>query len=249
MRISALLLTFTILASSGVCAEPKGKHAPAIEPKISSIYPAGGQVGTAFDAELRGSNMAGARSVIFESSGVEAQLLGGGEVLRLKITVRPDASTGPHRFRIVTERGVSNRISLAVSAEPVLPESEAKAPIRQFPVIINGRLSQPGASDSYWIEAAAGETLTFEAKSFSDEFDPSVILYEPSGSWFDPKRLNPIASNDEPLSFPGLSTNARLVERFAKSGRYCVQVQGFSGQGSPDFVYQLRIVRGVTEAP
>jgi hypothetical protein len=249
MRTSALLLAFTILGSSGVCAEQKGKHAPSMEPALTSIYPGGGQRGTAFDAELRGSNMAGARCVVFEGTGVEARILGGGEVLRLNITVGADASTGNHRFRIVTERGVSNRISFGVSAEPVLPESEAKAPIRQFPVIINGRLAQPGASDSYWIEAAAGATLTFEAKSFSDEFDPSVTLYEPSGSWFDSKRLNRIASNDEPLSFPGLSTNARLVERFPKSGKYCVQVQGFSGQGSPDFVYQLRIVRGVTEAP
>ena len=249
MRTSALLLAFTILAASGVCAELKGKHAPSTEPKLSSIYPAGGQRGTTFDAEVRGSNMAGARCVIFEGSGLQARILGGDEVLRLKITVGPDASTGLHRFRIVTERGVSNSTSLSVSAEPVLPESETKSPIRQFPVIINGRLAQPGASDSYWIEAAAGETLTFEAKSFSDEFDPSLILSEPSGSWFDSKRLNPIASNDEPLSFPGLSTNARLVERFRKSGRYCVQVQGFSGQGSPDFVYQLRIVRGVTETP
>src|SRR5437016_3923650 len=249
MRTSALLLAFTILALSGVCAEPKGKHTPPMEPKISSIYPAGGQRGTAFDAEVRGSNMAGARCVIFEGSGVAAQVLSGGEVLRLKITVGPDASTGSHQFRIVTDRGVSNKISLAVSADPVLPESETKGMIRQFAVIINGRLAQPGASDSYWIEASAGETMTFEATSFGDAFDPSVILSEPSGSWFDPKRLNPIASNDEPLYFPGLSTNARLVERFAKSGRYCVQVQGFSGQGSPDAVYQLRIVRGVTEAP
>src|SRR6266853_1184909 len=150
MRISALLLAFTSLASSGVCAERKGKNAPSMEPKISSIYPAGGQVGTAFDAELRGSNMAGARCVIFEGGGVDARILGGGEVLRLKITVGPDASTGPHRFRMVTDRGVSNRISLAVSVEPVLPESETKVVIRQFPVIINWRLAQPGASDAYW---------------------------------------------------------------------------------------------------
>src|SRR6185503_11615971 len=114
MRTTALQLAFTILVASGVCAEPKGKHAPSMEPKISSIYPAGGQRGTAFDAELRGSNMAGARYVIFEGSGVHAKVLGGGEdatkdLLRLKFTVGPDASTGRHSFRIVTERGVSNK--------------------------------------------------------------------------------------------------------------------------------------------
>src|SRR5207249_8828066 len=88
-----------------------------------------------------------------------------------------------------------------------------------------------------------------EATSFTDSFDPSVTLYEPSGSWFDPHRLNQVAANDEPLYFPGLSTDARLVERFARAGKYCVRVQGFSGQGGPDCVYQLRIVRGVTPPP
>src|SRR5439155_10510543 len=33
------------------------------------------------------------------------------------------------------------------------------------------------------------------------------------------------------------------------AGKYCVRVQGFSGQGGPDCVYQLRIVRGVTSLP
>src|SRR5207249_701536 len=56
-------------------------------------------------------------------------------------------------------------------------------------------------------------------------------------------------SNDERLYFPGLSTDARLVEQFAHAGKYCVRVQGFSGQGGPDCVYQLRIVRGVTPPP
>src|SRR5262249_11814548 len=53
----------------------------------------------------------------------------------------------------------------------------------------------------------------------------------------------------EPLFFPGLSTDARLVERFPKAGKYCVRVEGFSGDGSADSVYQLRIVRGATAAP
>jgi hypothetical protein len=252
--VFGLLLAFTILASSAIGAEPKAKRAQSLEPKISSIYPGGGQRGTAFDAEVRGANMAGARCVLFDGSGVEAKILGGGEeadkeLLRLQITVGADATSGRHSFRIVTARGVSNRSFLSVSAEPVLQEAEVNGQLRQFPVIINGRIASPGESDSYWIEASAGETLTFEATSFSDEFDPSVVLSEPSGSWFDSHRLNPIASNDEPLFFPGLSTNARLVARFPKSGKYCVQVQGFSGQGSADFVYQLRIVRGVTEAP
>src|SRR5436190_91673 len=260
MQIGRLSVALAILTAAGVCAEIKSKPHAQPEPKISSIYPAGGQRGTVFEAELRGSDLAGAHRVMFVGSGIEARILGidaeppvPGETakkdrVRLQVTLGPDAAPGRHEFRVVTPRGVSGAIPLQVTAEPVLHEMP-DVPLRQFPLVINGRIAKPGQTDSYWIEAAAGETLTFEATSFADNFDPSVTLYEPSGSWFDPHRLNQLASNDEPLYFPGLSTDARLVEEFAHAGKYCVRVQGFSGQGGPDCVYQLRIVRGVTPLP
>src|SRR5262249_24980869 len=113
----------------------------------------------------------------------------------------------------------------------------------------NSRIMRPGESNDFWIDAPADKTLTFEVTSGAAGFDPSVAIYEPTGSWFDPNRLNRVASNDEPLYFPGLSTNARLVQRFVQGGKYCVKVQGFSGQGAPDFSYQLRIAPGVTPPP
>src|SRR5262249_45929811 len=198
--------------------------------------------------------------VIFAGSGCEARILGvdaeppaPGEtakedLVKLQVALAPDAAPGRHEFRVVTSRGVSGPMPLQVTADPVLREAPP-APLRRFPVVINGRIAQPGQTDSYWIEAAAGETFTFEAASFAGGFDPSVAIYEPSGSWFDPHRLNLLAANDEPLSFPDLSTDARLAHRFARAGKYCVRVQGFTGQGSPDSVYQLRIVRGETPAP
>ncbi len=253
MRIWRLAQALAILGTAALCSEPKAKPDSKVkpEPGISSIYPAGGQRGTTFQAVLRGSGLAGARLVMFEGQGIEARVLGldpeglpaeeagkeapkhaSKEVLRLQVTIAAEANPGAHDFRIVTERGVSNKIPLAVVAEPVLQETtSAAAPLRRFPMVINGRIALPGESDSYWIEAAAGETLTFAVTSFNEKFDPSVEIAEKSGSWFDPERLNVIASNDEPLSFPGLSTDARLVERFPHAGNYCLRVRGFSGEG------------------
>jgi len=96
---------------------------------------------------------------------------------------------------------------------------------------------------------ADGTTLTFEAVSRAAGFDPAVSLYEASGSWFNAQRLNRIAFNDEPLYFPGLSTNARLVHHFSLGGKYYMKVQGFNGDGGPDRAYELRIAPGVTGAP
>jgi hypothetical protein len=92
----------------------------------------------------------------------------------------------------------------------------------------------------------AGSPIPSIPSSYSHGFDPSLSLFKPSGSWFDPHRLNLIAFNDEPLSFPGLSKDARIVERFPHAGVYRLRVQGFAGQGGRDCVYRLRIVPGVT---
>ena len=172
-----------------------------------------------------------------------------GKEVKVKVTVGNDAHIGRHEFRVVTARGVTNKIALDVLAGPVLEEAAVTGPLAQFPVTISGRLAQPGETDAYWIEIEAGATLTFEAVSRAAGFDPAVALYEPSGSWFDTQRLNRIAFNDEPLYFPGLSTNARLVHHFPRGGKYCVKVHGFNGEGGPDRAYELRITPGVTAAP
>src|SRR5262249_26465355 len=78
-------------------------------------------------------------------------------------------------------------------------------------------------------------------------FDPSLSIFEPSGSWFDPKRLNRIAFNDEPLWVIGRLTDAYLVHKFAKADRYLLRLEAFSGQGGPDYSYQLKLLSG--EAP
>ncbi len=246
-----LLTALAILVSPAVCAEPN--------PRISSIYPAAGRRGAAFEALVRGSDLEGARSVVWEGAGAEALVLGieteppaAGEKLekqlvKLQVSLAAQAAGRLH-FRLVTPRGVSNKIPVDVLEDPVVQESEASV-LRRFPLVVNGRIARPGELDAYWIEVYPGETLTFEASSGVPGFDPSVRLYERSGSWFDPERLNELASNDEPLYFPGLSTAARLVHRFERGGQYCVKVQGFSGQGGPDSVYRLRIAPEITPPP
>ena len=57
-----------------------------------------------------------------------------------------------------------------------------------------------------------------------------ITILEPSGSWFDPHRLNRIAFNNEPLNFPDFSTDAKLVHHFERGGAYLVSVAAFEGQ-------------------
>src|SRR5260370_10722836 len=50
--------------------------------------------------------------------------------------------------------------------------------------------------------------------------------------------------NGEALSVLGQITDAYLVHRFEKAGRYLVRIEAFSGQGGPDYNYQLKILSG-----
>ena len=181
--------------------------------------------------------------------------------VRLRVEVARDARPGRYPFRIVTPHGISNALMLDVSEHPVVaePDGSHDAPgtaiaVAKIPAVYTGRIARRGETDYYAFEAKAGETMTFEAISGlpsiggpggnAQGFDPKLQVFEQAGSWFDPKRWNRIAANDEPLWVIGRLTDAHLAHRFPRSGRYLVRIEAFSGQGGPDYGYQLRIVPG-----
>ncbi len=186
------------------------------------------------------------------------------DLVRLRIQVAADAKTGRYLFRLVTPQGVSNALPLRITEYPVAAQpagshetSEAAVPVDRLPAVFTGRIAHRGESDYYAFEVQAAQTLTFQAISGlpapgaaggnASGFDPSLSIFEPSGSWFDPTRLNRIAFNDEPLWVIGGTTDAYLVHKFEKAGRYLLRMEAFSGQGGPDYSYELKILPG--EAP
>ncbi len=186
------------------------------------------------------------------------------DLVTLRVQVPSDAKPGRYPFRLITANGISNALTLhiaglAVTAEPAGPHEtkDSAIAVSEVPALFSGRLSRRGEADYYAFQAEAGQTLTFEVISGLPQiaaggssatvanFDPSLSIYQPEGSWFDPSRLRRIAFNDEPVWVPGRSTDAHLVHRFAKSGTYLLRVEAFAGQGGPDYSYQLKIAPGV----
>src|SRR5581483_7974758 len=147
---------------------------------------------------------------------------------------------------------------------PVIGEPEGAHDSREsavnaarVPAIYAGRLAHRGEVDYYSFRADAGQTFTFEVNSGLPQiaaggsaetvpnFDPALTIYEPAGSWFDSRRLNRIAYNDEPVWVFGKGTDAYLVHRFPKAGEYVLRIEAFAGQGGPDYSYALKIVPGM----
>src|SRR3954471_7185073 len=166
--------------------------------------------------------------------------------VKLRVQVAPDAKPGRYPIRLITSNGVSNALPLHVVDQPVVPEPpgthetrDSAVPISKLPAVYAGRLEQRGEADYYSFHADQGQTLTFDAVSGFPQtaatgsaatipnFDPAITIYEPAGSWFDPKRLNRIAYNDEPVWVFGKPTDAYLVHRFAKAGEYVLRVEAF----------------------
>ena len=177
----------------------------------------------------------------------------------LKLHVDAKAAVGAHTLRLVSRQGLSNPLSLLVNPEPQIHESEqsinspSSAQHITFPVVVNGRLSHPGELDYYAFEVGEGEHLRFEVitSTFAAATvagDPQLILYEPTGSWFDPQRITRLEVRDETGPGPGTHRWAtshflpRLIRRFDRKGRYLAEVGTLEGQGGPDYSYQLRVI-------
>ena len=180
--------------------------------------------------------------------------------VRLGIEITPGAEVGAHALRLVTPRGVSNALWLMVDSEPVILETDephATLPETQpvtFPVIVNGKLAKPGELDYYSFQVARGQELQLEVRvtelhdQLSLDADPELILYKPTGSWFDPDRGVRLEVTDlwrPPLGDYPHTTSHRLprVRRvFEEAGRYVAKVGTVGGHSGPDYSYQLRIV-------
>lgn len=239
-RLALAVLLLGTGALSGAPAKP------AADPRITSAHPVVLRTGAPTEVVFRGVSLAGARAVWTESGAVRARVLrvdadGDTDVARV---VLETAVAGTFRLRLLTARGVTNEVTLRTTIDEVVDEPVVT--LERTPVMVTGRLVSRGETDTVWMQARRGQVVTFTA---GGNFDPSITLAEPTGSWFEEQRLNRVAFNDEPLHFPGLSQESRLVHRFERDGRYAVQVRAFSGQGGPDLSYWLRIGPGVGDEP
>lgn len=246
---------FALVSLTAVACVSEGAVPAKPEPRITSVNPAVATAGSSVTLRIRGMKLDHPLALWSPAGGVQCTSVRykpagspteGDGWLEADVAISAGAPAGSQAIRVITKDGLSNPLPLEITGERVHDESFAAD---LTPGVIAGTLSKPGEVDTWWLTASAGETWTFEAKAGAPTIDLSLGLYQPSGSWFDPHRLNRIAFNDEPLHFPGLSSSPRLVHRFQQNGRYAVSVSGFAGQGGPDAVYFVKVTRGITAEP
>lgn len=250
-----------LLVSGLLCAAVLLGDAPS-KPKLISVFPSGGQAGSEFEIRLRGTSLEGAYAAWFDAPGLSGVVEKVAAIdspskkdkdqppyeVVLAVAIDDSMQSGAHRLRLVTPHGLSDALVFRVHTEPGLLEAEGEGSenrlagsLSSFPIVVHGRIDEKGQIDDYELEVQSGQELLFEADSGTALMDPTLTILAPTGSWLNPGRLTRLAYNDEPIHFPGYSSDPRMKYRFQESGRYILRVGTFLGPGSADYIYQLRV--------
>ncbi len=233
----ALLLILSVgSAETRGDAKDEVKNNP---PQISSVFPQGARSGSQLEVTINGQNLSGATKIIFSEPGVSARLLKAANTkVAVKFEVAPQATIGPHYFRLVTSRGTSNLLIFRVGD---LSETEEAEPNDTFekanrihaPATIDARMAMDDDIDMYRLRAEAGERLIFDllAARNGSGGDLALTLLDARGHIVK-------HSEDHFLWDPFLSF------AFRESGEYFLAIRPLDGRGNPNFAYQLTIRPG-----
>ena len=238
------------------------------EPEAHWIYPLGGRPGTRLKAEVEGRLLEEVHAVWSPEPGLRGAILevrpgpertpeaeegadgnkGKARTQRvaLEVEIGPGVRSGIHSLHLVSKRGSSNPLSFLVSSDPVVEESgdagrgASEPQTVRPPVVLNGRISRNAEVDTFAVEVAAGEDLSFQLFSPAETYRPILRLYREEGSWLQEDKLAELE-----FSHKGsyrASRAKRWRHRFNRAGRYLIGLGSVYGKAAPEFVYQLRIV-------
>lgn len=189
-------------------------------PYITSIFPLGGQAGANTTVQLTGWN------------------------LPTNTLTRTNLESGVYPLSVRTEDRISNRMPFAVDTLPEMLEKEpnnsqsAAQPVT-LPVIINGRIDQPGDWDVFSFEGRAGDEIVAEvyARRLDSPLDSVLKLTDDTG-----KQL---AFNDDNED-KGAGLNTHYADSWLRAtlparGTYYLHLGDTQHQGGPEYGYRLRI--------
>lgn len=189
-------------------------------PYLTSVYPLGGKTGAKTRLELRGWNLP-ATSLMADERGQAAG-------------VYPVGIGGSHAEPFMVD-------SLPEVAAKDGANRREKAQKVKLPVVVNGRIAQPGASVFFRIDARAGDRMVAEvfARRLDSPLDSVLRLTDAAGK--------ELARNDDfDDKGAGLLTHqadSRIAFTFPAKGAYDLQLADTQGKGGPEYAYRLRLAR------
>jgi hypothetical protein len=182
------LLSFSTLFSLGTVAEALDEEG---EPRLLSVYPFSGKLGSTVEVEIRGNWLEGNLAVWFGERDLQAQVrsmekakdvpkpkMSGGDnqpkpapVYRgiIEIQIPAEAKPGVRSLRLISPRGISNPVSFEVVESPVYLEksgseqSRSQPTVVELPGILSGKIQRPGEVDVFSFRAKKGQRFWFQS--------------------------------------------------------------------------------------
>lgn len=263
-----LFFSFLLCVLTGSLFSAEEAETP--EPELSSLFPLGGQRGTAVEAQIRGRQLGGSYAVWPPSEGLTAHVTKVEELeeerdegeetgedpeekeqnlplyrVLVQIEIDRSAPIGTHPIRLVSPKGLSNAVWFRVVDESVIVEGETPHQTAQQ--------AQPTGYPATVFgrigEAGEADYYSFDAAEgqeiafevvMTQGFEPRLSLYRATGSWLDPDRPIRVLFQEERAS-DMVPVRSRLTYQVLQGGPYALEVSSLFGKGSPDCSYQLRI--------
>ncbi len=213
-------------------AHPAFGQAP---PVLNTVFPAGGQVGTAVDVTVSGSNLESLKALHCNVPGIRCEKL---EASRFRLTIPAETPHGLYDLWAVGDNGVSSLRTFAIgrrAEELEVEPNEALSASMPVPldVVINGQIDKPGDSDHFQFDAKQGHCVVIEclAERIDSRLRAVLEIFDASG-----RRL---AVN---RGYYGIDP---LIDfQVPADGSYVVNVQDLTLSGSAEHYYRLDIDTG-----
>ncbi|MDD5544944.1 MAG: hypothetical protein PHX83_17390, partial [Acidobacteriia bacterium] len=191
-------------------------------PFLTGVFPLGGRAGKSMNVELTGWNLPSTK---------------------LNFDGRKKNS-GTFMIDVLTPQQESNRLPFAIDTLPEVFEKGSNntlksAQLVKLPVIINGRIDQPGEWDVFKFKGRRGEALVAEvrARRLESPLDSELELTDATG-----RRL---AFNDDfEDKAAGLETHhadSFLMATLPKAGTYFIRIGDIQHKGGQEYAYRLRL--------
>lgn len=236
-RLPIALFVASIVSRSAVAQLPT--------PRLTAIFPPGGQSGTAVDVTLAaGSDLDEAHQLLFSHSGITAtqktidpapyqtgpQPAPG----QFQLAIAADVPAGVYEVRSVGYFGVSTPRAFVVGDHPELNEAEPNNEFSQAQAlaenaVVNGT-ADGEAPDLFQFEGKSGQTVVIDCWAYriDSRMDATLVVLNAAG-----KELT--RSRDE----AGL--DPRIAFRVPADGRYFVQVFDYTYQAGNEHFYRLSV--------
>lgn len=222
-----------------LCVAPLALHAGS--PRVTNIYPGGGQRGTEAEFLLSGSNTKDLRTLLFDDNEIQIVSItpDTGNRAKIKVKIAADAKLGEHRFRAVTESGISDLRLFFVTPFPMVEErKKTKADMLEpQPVALGTTVygKTPGDDqDKYVVELKKGQRLSAVVLGAhlqtSGLYDSALSITTEDG--------NKLAESDD-TAFGRQDPVASIVA--PEDGKYIVTVRDSTNLGEGDCQYLLHI--------